>query len=143
MNENFDITYKFLILGDTSVGKTSFIQKYSNNSFNHYQKSTVGIDYSITTIRFKDKNIKAIDIGCGSGYMTLCLAKLLGPYSKVIGLDHIKEIIEFSYKNIHKSHKFYLESGRIKFIMKDGIDGFMEDSPYDLIHVGAAVDEIP
>ena len=58
MNENFDITYKFLILGDTSVGKTSFIQKYSNNSFNHYQKSTVGIDYSITTIRFKDKNIK-------------------------------------------------------------------------------------
>ena len=93
--------------------------------------------------KFKDKNIKAIDIGCGSGYMTLCLAKLLGPYSKVIGLDHIKEIIEFSYKNIHKSHKFYLESGRIKFIMKDGIDGFMEDSPYDLIHVGAAVDEIP
>ena len=58
MNSHFDTTYKFLILGDSSVGKTSFIQKYTNNTFNLYQKSTIGIDYSIQTAHIDNKTIR-------------------------------------------------------------------------------------
>jgi small GTP-binding protein len=58
MNSHFDTTYKFLILGDSSVGKTSFIQKYTNNTFNLYQKSTIGIDYSIQTAHIHNKTIR-------------------------------------------------------------------------------------
>lgn len=58
MTADFHVTYKFLILGDTSVGKTSFIEKYSKNTFNFNQKSTVGIDYSILTSSYDNKNIK-------------------------------------------------------------------------------------
>jgi protein-L-isoaspartate(D-aspartate) O-methyltransferase len=93
--------------------------------------------------KFKDKNLSAIDIGCGSGYMTICLAKLLGPFSTSIGLDHIQEIVDFSRTNIMKKHKHMVDSGRIKFVCKEGREGHKEGAPYHIIHVGAAVEEIP
>jgi small GTP-binding protein len=40
------------------VGKTSFIQKYTSNIFNLYQKSTIGIDYSIQTFHIDNKTIR-------------------------------------------------------------------------------------
>lgn len=89
------------------------------------------------------QDLKGIDIGCGSGYMTLAISKLLGPNSTVIGLDHINEIIEFSRNNIRKKHKQYLDSERIKLIVADGYNGYEAGGSYDIIHVGAAVEEIP
>ena len=86
-------------------------------------------------------NYKAIDIGCGSGYMTLALSKLLGPNSIVYGIDHIEEIINYATNNISKSHREYIDSGRIKLILKDGQNGLPLDGTFDIIHVGAAVQE--
>jgi len=93
--------------------------------------------------KFKEIKLKAIDIGSGSGYMTLCLAKLLGPFSTSIALDHINDILEFSRKNIAKKHKSFIDNDRIKFVLRDGKEGFVEGGPYHIIHVGAAVEEIP
>ena len=93
--------------------------------------------------KFRDKKLSAIDIGSGSGFMTLCLSKLLGPFSLCIGLDHIKEIVDLSKNNISKRHKHFIDMGRIKFVSKDGRDGYKENAPYHIIHVGAAVEEIP
>ena len=61
--------------------------------------------------KFKDKHLKALDIGCGSGYMTLCLAKLLGPYSTVYGVDHIQEVIDYSIANINKKQLYSKRRG--------------------------------
>lgn len=88
-------------------------------------------------------NAKAIDIGCGSGYLTVALSKLLGPYSVVYGLDHIDGLIGFSKANIEKRHRDYVTSGRIKFVCRDGRSGYQEEGPYHIIHVGAAVEAIP
>lgn len=88
-------------------------------------------------------SFKALDIGSGSGYMTLALSKMLGPNSTVFGIDHIEEIIQYSKNNINKHHKYYLESNRIRFIAKDGKDGLPEEQKFHIIHVGAAVQELP
>jgi protein-L-isoaspartate(D-aspartate) O-methyltransferase len=93
--------------------------------------------------KFKDKKLRALDIGSGSGYMTLCLSKLLGPYSTVIGIDHIKDIVLYSICNINKNHGSYIQTERIKFICKDGRSGDKENGPYHIIHFGAALEEIP
>lgn len=37
-----DRMFKVLVVGDATVGKTSLVQRYANDSFNRHYKSTVG-----------------------------------------------------------------------------------------------------
>ena len=39
-----EIKYKILVLGDQAVGKTCFLLKYTNDSFNEMNLSTVGVE---------------------------------------------------------------------------------------------------
>ena len=45
------------LVGDSAVGKTSFIQKYTNNIFNLEQLTTIGIDFSLKTIELNGDEI--------------------------------------------------------------------------------------
>lgn len=55
MNTNADYDYliKFLTLGDSGVGKTSFLHQYTEGKFESKFISTVGID-------FREKRIVSI-----------------------------------------------------------------------------------
>ncbi|KAH0567361.1 protein-L-isoaspartate(D-aspartate) O-methyltransferase-like [Cotesia glomerata] len=86
---------------------------------------------------------RALDVGSGSGYLTACMANMVGPKGRVIGIEHIPELIEISIKNIQKDCPNFIEEGRIKFVEADGREGYPTDSPYDAIHVGAAADFVP
>jgi protein-L-isoaspartate(D-aspartate) O-methyltransferase len=101
------------------------------------------LNYISKYVDYRKKYSKAIDIGSGSGYMSLALAKLLGPNSEVYALDHINDIVEFSKNNIKKSHRNYLDYNRIKFVCADGRNGYLAGAPYEIIHVGAACENIP
>ena len=86
---------------------------------------------------------KVLDIGSGSGYLTACFAVMAGPNAKVIGVDHIQELVDWSEKNIRKNNSNLIDSGRIKLVVGDGHFGFEEEGPYHVIHVGAADSGIP
>ena len=57
----YDIVYKIIICGDSTVGKTSYVQLYSTDRMDNVV-STIGVDYISTGIKIKDedkiKNIK-------------------------------------------------------------------------------------
>lgn len=89
------------------------------------------------------KAAKAIDIGCGSGYMTACMAEIMGPNGKVIGLDHIEDILAFARGNIQKKNQYLLDSGRVELVNADGRKGYADGAPYDVIHVGGALAQVP
>jgi Ras-related protein Rab-27A len=42
---DYDYLFKFLALGDSGVGKTSFLYQYTDNVFHSRFISTVGIDF--------------------------------------------------------------------------------------------------
>ncbi|XP_026050766.1 protein-L-isoaspartate(D-aspartate) O-methyltransferase-like isoform X2 [Carassius auratus] len=86
---------------------------------------------------------KALDVGSGSGILSVCFARMVGPKGKVIGIDHIKELVEASIANVKKDDPSLISSGRIKLIVGDGRMGFTEEAPYDAIHVGAAAPTVP
>ncbi|KTG03347.1 hypothetical protein cypCar_00014518 [Cyprinus carpio] len=86
---------------------------------------------------------KALDVGSGSGILSVCFARMVGPKGKVIGIDHIKELVEDSIANVKKDDPSLISSGRIKLIVGDGRMGFTEEAPYDAIHVGAAAPTVP
>lgn len=86
---------------------------------------------------------KALDVGSGSGYLTACMAEMVGESGKVIGIDHIPELVEMSKKNIKQQNSDLMTSGRIVLVIGDGRRGYADDAPYDAIHVGAAAHPIP
>lgn len=38
-------TYKVVLIGDSSVGKTSIINRFCNSDFSHNLTSTIGLDF--------------------------------------------------------------------------------------------------
>ncbi|XP_001381173.3 protein-L-isoaspartate(D-aspartate) O-methyltransferase [Monodelphis domestica] len=86
---------------------------------------------------------KALDVGSGSGILTACFARMVGATGKVIGIDHIKELVDDSISNVKKDDPAFLSSGRVKLVVGDGRLGYTEEAPYDAIHVGAAAPVVP
>ncbi|XP_004550652.2 protein-L-isoaspartate(D-aspartate) O-methyltransferase isoform X2 [Maylandia zebra] len=86
---------------------------------------------------------KALDVGSGSGILSVCFARMVGPKGKVIGIDHIKELVDDSINNVKKDDPSLITSGRVKLIVGDGRLGYTEEAPYDAIHVGAAAPTVP
>ncbi|XP_066176777.1 protein-L-isoaspartate(D-aspartate) O-methyltransferase-like isoform X2 [Sylvia atricapilla] len=86
---------------------------------------------------------KALDVGSGSGYLTACFARMIGPTGKAVGVEHIKELVHESIRNVQEDDPTLLSSGRVKLVVGDGRQGYPEEAPYDAIHVGAAAATVP
>ncbi|CAG5136800.1 unnamed protein product [Candidula unifasciata] len=54
-----EVLFKVIIIGDPTVGKTSFVQRYVNDSYRRDYKMTIGVDFALKVIKWSDKcNIK-------------------------------------------------------------------------------------
>ena len=54
-----EYVYKDLLLGDTTVGKTCFLMKYTDKTFQDIHMATIGLDYRLKSMKLKSgKNIK-------------------------------------------------------------------------------------
>ncbi|XP_049880821.1 protein-L-isoaspartate(D-aspartate) O-methyltransferase-like [Pectinophora gossypiella] len=85
----------------------------------------------------------ALDIGSGSGYITVCMAVMLGEQGLAIGVEHIPELVVESTNNIQKHQPWLLTTGRVKIINADGRLGYNKHAPYNAIHIGATIPDIP
>ena len=72
------------------------------------------------------------------------MALMVGTTGKIVGIDHIPELIELSKRNLKDDgHREKLDSGQICMVVGDGRDGWEYEAPYDCIHVGAAAATLP
>jgi len=91
-----------------------------------------------------------LDVGSGSGYLCAVFHNLVSPSQpgiprgKVVGIDHIPELVEWSKSNlINNGLGPALNEGRILVVTGDGREGYPAFGPYDAIHVGAASKNLP
>ena len=84
-----------------------------------------------------------LDIGFGSGYLTVAMSTMMNDKGKVIGIEHIKDLYKWGINNISKHHKNLIDNKQIELILGDGRLGYKNKAPYKCIHVGAASREIP
>ena len=85
----------------------------------------------------------ALDVGFGSGYLTVAMSKMMNDKGCVVGIEHIKELYDFGLQNISKHHKTLLDNKSIELVLGDGRLGCKEKAPFKCIHVGAASMEVP
>ena len=57
-----ELLYKILLLGDSSVGKTCFLMRYADNTFQEIHMSTIGLDYKLKNVQIDDGKIVKIQI---------------------------------------------------------------------------------
>uniref|UniRef100_A0A8D0KZR1 Protein-L-isoaspartate O-methyltransferase n=1 Tax=Strix occidentalis caurina TaxID=311401 RepID=A0A8D0KZR1_STROC len=72
-----------------------------------------------------------------------CFSFQMGPTGKAVGVEHIKELVHESIRNVQEDDPALLSSGRVKLVVGDGRQGYPEEAPYDAIHVGAAAATVP
>ena len=84
-----------------------------------------------------------LDIGFGSGYLTVAMSKMMKDKGKVIGIEHIKDLYDWGISNMNKHHKNLIDNKQIELVLGDGRLGYKNRAPYKCIHVGAAARQVP
>lgn len=86
---------------------------------------------------------RILDVGSGSGYLTVAFARLWGERAQVVGVEHVSELVKDAVRDTSKHHRDLLDSGQVRFVVGDGREGYRDLAPYNVIHVGAAATETP
>ncbi|KAM7148404.1 ras-related protein Rab-3C isoform 2-T2 [Molossus nigricans] len=92
-DQNFDYMFKLLIIGNSSVGKTSFLFRYADDSFTSAFVSTVGIDFKVKTVFKHEKRIKLQiwDTAGQERYRTITTAYYRGAMGFILMYDITNE----------------------------------------------------
>lgn len=93
----------------------------------------------------------ALDVGAGTGYLTACMALMVGKDGLAVGVEHVPELTKMAVDNVMEwmqnspaAQQNGIELGKqLQLVTGDGRGGWPEGAPYDAIHVGAAAPTIP
>jgi len=117
MSQTFDLQIKVLTIGDSSVGKTCLLHRYTAHTFISSSIPTVGIDFKIMNITIDGKRIK---MQCWD----------------TAGQERYRNITTNYYRNAQGIMLVYDITNRKSF---DAIDNWMEQIH---VHAGQSVDKI-
>lgn len=57
-NKEYDNLYKFVMVGNSAVGKSSLLLRYADDEFNENYMITIGVDFRFKSININNKIIK-------------------------------------------------------------------------------------
>jgi len=55
----FDYLFKVVLIGDSGVGKSNLLSRFTRNEFNLESKSTIGVEFATRAVTIEDKTVKA------------------------------------------------------------------------------------
>ncbi|KDQ18553.1 hypothetical protein BOTBODRAFT_28943 [Botryobasidium botryosum FD-172 SS1] len=56
---NYDYLFKIVLIGDSGVGKSNLLSRFTRNEFNNDSKSTIGVEFATRSINVDGKTVKA------------------------------------------------------------------------------------
>jgi len=57
--DEYDYLFKVVLIGDSGVGKSNLLSRFTRNEFNLESKSTIGVEFATRSIQVDKKTIKA------------------------------------------------------------------------------------
>ncbi|TVU39689.1 hypothetical protein EJB05_13122, partial [Eragrostis curvula] len=163
--DEYDYLFKVVSIGDSCVGKSNLLSRFTRNSFSHHSRSTLGVECSNRTVQVEGKTIKAQtwDTAGMERYKALRRAYYRGAVGALLVYDvtnittfenvkmWLKELRDNADSNIvvmligNKIDLTHLRSVAVEdaasFAQREGLF-FMETSALDAINVEKAVQTV-
>ncbi|XP_041356350.1 ras-related protein Rab-11B-like isoform X2 [Gigantopelta aegis] len=57
--DQYDYIWKIVLVGDSGVGKTNLLSRFTRNEFNAESKSTIGVEFATRNVTIKGRTIRA------------------------------------------------------------------------------------
>ena len=57
--DQYDYLYKIVLIGDSGVGKSCLLSRFTRNEFDAESKSTIGVEFATRSIQLDSKIVKA------------------------------------------------------------------------------------
>ena len=99
--EKYDYLFKVVVIGDSGVGKSNLLSRFTRNEFNLESKSTIGVEFATRTVTIDGKTIKAQiwDTAGQERYRAITSAYYRGAVGALVVYDVTKEA---SFENVAK-----------------------------------------
>ncbi|KAJ3451683.1 ras-related protein rab11 [Anaeramoeba flamelloides] len=91
-NDKYDFLFKIVLIGDSGVGKTNLMTRYTRNEFSTKSKTTIGVEFASKTIKIDDKiaKLQIWDTAGQERYRAITSAYYRGTVGAVIVFDITK-----------------------------------------------------
>jgi len=98
-DDEYDYLFKVVLIGDSGVGKSNLLSRFTRNEFNLESKSTIGVEFATKSIQSDGKTIKAQiwDTAGQERYRAITSAYYRGAVGALLVYDISKRI---SYDNV-------------------------------------------
>jgi small GTP-binding protein len=97
--DEYDYLFKVVLIGDSGVGKSNLLSRFTRNEFNLESKSTIGVEFATKSIVVEGKTVKAQiwDTAGQERYRAITSAYYRGAVGALLVYDISKRI---SYENV-------------------------------------------
>ncbi|EWS72497.1 small guanosine triphosphatase family Ras family protein (macronuclear) [Tetrahymena thermophila SB210] len=111
----YDFLFKIVLIGDSGVGKSCLISRFTKDQFSMEQQPTIGVEFSTKTIKISDKIIKAQiwDTAGQERYRAITSAYYRGAAGALIVFDITKQT---SFENLAKWYKELQEHSDVQIV---------------------------
>uniref|UniRef100_A0A8B9KZ78 Ras-related protein Rab-25 n=1 Tax=Astyanax mexicanus TaxID=7994 RepID=A0A8B9KZ78_ASTMX len=58
-DEAYNFVFKVVLIGESGVGKSNLLSRFTKNEFNHDSRTTIGVEFSTRTVQLNSLTIKA------------------------------------------------------------------------------------
>ncbi|XP_078358796.1 ras-related protein Rab-11B-like [Oculina patagonica] len=101
VEDSYDYLFKIVLIGDSGVGKSNLLSRYTKNEFHLGSKATIGVELAQKTIEVEDKNIRAQiwDTAGQERYRAITSAYYRGALGAILVYDIAKVT---SFQNLDK-----------------------------------------
>ncbi|EAL44946.1 small GTPase EhRabX34, putative [Entamoeba histolytica HM-3:IMSS] len=85
--KDWDYLLKFLIIGDTAVGKTAMLLRYTDNTFTDAFIATIGVDFKVKKMEVNGKRLKIQVVSGQEKFHTITQSYYRGSHAVIIVYD--------------------------------------------------------
>ncbi|XP_020354400.1 ras-related protein Rab-11B-like [Oncorhynchus nerka] len=100
-DDEYDFLFKVVLIGDSGVGKSNLLSRFTRNEFNLESKSTIGVEFATRSIQVDGKMIKAQiwDTAGQERYRAITSAYYRGAVGALLVYDIAKHL---TYENVER-----------------------------------------
>lgn len=132
MEQAYDYLFKLLLIGDSGVGKSSLLLRFSDDTYETNFNSTIGVDFKIKTVDLDDKVVKLQiwDTAGQERFRTLTSSYYRGAHGVIIvydvtdteSFDNVKKWLQDIDKNASEGVQKLLVGNKCDLASKKAVD---------------------